>query len=553
MLPIRDDYGALRRDFRWNIPARFNMARACLAVARDGPERTAIVNVLADGGRDAWSFGRLAAEAARLANALDALGVKRGERVAILLPQSPETAATHLAAWMLGAVTVPLATLFGADALKYRLQDSGAAVLVTNRRGVERAAPLRETLSDLRLVICADGLAEGALGWTDLLAAVSDRREALDTAPDDPAVMVYTSGTTGPPKGALHGHRVLLGHLPGVQMSHEFLPQAGDRLWTPADWAWAGGLFNVLLPALYFGIPVVAHRAEKFDPEAALSLMAREGVRNAFIPPTALKMLRATPDPRRHKLNLRTVASGGESLGREAYEWGRSALGLAINEFYGQTECNYVLSSCAAIGVSRPGAIGRPVPGHDVAVIGPEGEVLPPEMQGQIAIRAPDPVMFLEYWRRPDATREKFLGDWFVTGDQSVMDADGYIHFFGRNDDIITSAGYRIGPGEIEDCLIAHPAVRLAAAVGKPDPVRTEIVKAYLVLNEGFAPDDALARAIQAHVRESLSAHEYPREIAFVESIPLTTTGKVIRRHFREAARREVEAEHGAGEPGETG
>jgi acetyl-CoA synthetase len=346
---------------------------------------------------------------------------------------------------------------------------------------------------------------------------------------------------------------VLLGHLPGVQMSHEFLPQAGDRLWTPADWAWAGGLFNVLLPALYFGIPVVAHRAEKFDPEAALALMARGGVRNAFIPPTALKMLRAGPDPRRYSLNLRTVASGGESLGRETYEWGRSALGLTINEFYGQTECNYVLSSCATIGVSQPGAIGRPVPGHDVAIVGPDGEVLPPEVQGQIAVRAPDPVMFLEYWRRPDATREKFSGDWFTTGDQGVMDEDGYIRFFGRDDDIITSAGYRIGPGEIEDCLIAHPAVRLAAAIGKPDPVRTEIVKAYVVLNEGFAPGDALAREIQAYVRDSLSAHEYPREVAFVESIPLTTTGKVIRRHFREAARREAEAERGAGEPGEAG
>jgi acetyl-CoA synthetase len=250
-------------------------------------------------------------------------------------------------------------------------------------------------------------------------------------------------------------------------------------------------------------------------------------------------MMRGVPDPRkRFGIALRTVASGGESLGREVYEWGRSALGLTVNEFYGQTECNYVLSSSAAIGVSRPGAIGKPVPGHMVSVIDESGEVLPPGAQGQIAILRPDPVMFLEYWNRPDATREKFVGDWMTTGDQGVMDEESYIRFVGRDDDVITSAGYRIGPGEIEDCLLRHPAVRLAAAVGKPDPARTEVVKAYVVLNEGFAPGETLAADIRAFVRERLSAHEYPREVVFVDEMPLTTTGKVIRRHFRELARR---------------
>jgi acetyl-CoA synthetase len=549
MLPVRDSYEALRRDFRWRIPARFNIASACLDRAGADGGAPAILNATPGGGTQSWTFAMLARQSARLANALAAHGIGAGDRVAILLPQMPETAVTHLAVWRLGAVTVPLSVLFGVDALAYRLGDSGAAALVTSRAGAQKVAGLRERLETLRLVIAVDGAAEGAEALAALFDKASDRQQPADTGPDDPAVMVYTSGTTGPPKGALHGHRVLLGHLPGVQFSHEFLPRPGDLLWTPADWAWAGGLFNVLLPALYFGIPVVAQRGERFDPEAAYALMASLGVRNAFIPPTALKMLRGVAEPgARYHLRLRTIASGGESLGRETLEWGRAALGLTINEFYGQTECNYVLSSCGALGVSQPGAIGKAVPGHEVAVIDEDGRPLPAGSQGQIAVRAPDPVMFLGYWGRPEATREKFVGEWMTTGDQGVADEEGYVRFVGRDDDVITSAGYRIGPGEIEDCLLGHLAVRLAAAVGKPDPVRTEIVKAYVVLADGYRPSEALAAEIRAWVRERLSAHEYPREVAFVDQMPLTTTGKVIRRHFRDEARREAAAEASAAE-----
>jgi len=330
---------------------------------------------------------------------------------------------------------------------------------------------------------------------------------------------------------------VLLGHLPGVDLPHDFFPQPGDRFWTPADWAWAGGLLDCLLPSLYHGVPMVARRLDKFDPEEAFDLMVQAGVRNTFIPPTALRMLRSAPSPRgRHALALRTVGSGGEALGVEILEWGKSALGLAINEFYGQTECNLVVSSCALIGVTRPGAMGKPVPGHMVAVIGRDGAVLKAGEIGQIAVKRPDPVMFLEYWGRTEATREKFIGDWMATGDQGVTDEDGYITFVGRDDDVITSSGFRIGPGEIEDCLLRHPAVALAAAVGKPDPIRTEIVKVFIVLKPSHPPSDALAAEIQGFVRTRLSAHEYPREVAFIEQMPMTTTGKVIRRLLRERA-----------------
>ena len=392
-------------------------------------------------------------------------------------------------------------------------------------------------LAELALVLTVGGAGEGALDFHVMLARAAAQFTPERTRADDPAMMIYTSGTTGPPKGALEPHRVLLGHLPGVEFVHEFFPQAGDCFWTPADWAWAGGLLNALLPSLYYGVPVVARRFEKFDPDEAYALMAATGVRNAFIPPTALRMLRAGGSPQgRYALNLRTVGSGGEALGGETYEWGRSALGLTINEFYGQTECNKVLAACAKIGVSKPGAIGKPVPGHEVAVIGPDGARCAPGELGQIAVKRPDPVMFLEYWNRPDATRDKFIGDWMTTGDQGVCDEEGYISFVGRDDDVITSAGYRIGPGEIEDCLIRHPAVALAAAIGKPDPVRTEIVKAFIVLKHGVSASDALATDIQAFVRTRLSAHEYPREIAFIPEMPMTTTGKVIRRLLRERA-----------------
>ncbi|WP_265517557.1 acyl-CoA synthetase [Nitratireductor luteus] len=542
MLERRDSYDALYRDFRWKLPPSFNIGTAISDHwARIAPDRIALYDYRPDGEPGSMTFAALARQSNGFAAALRGLGVARGDRVALLLPQSFETVIAHAAIYKLGAVAVPLALLFGTEALEYRLQTAGVRAVVTNEAGLAKVRAVAGRISGLEAIISVDGADREARDFHRLIADADADFEAVETGPDDPAMMIFTSGTTGPPKGALHGHRVLLGHLPGVQFHHEFLPQPGDLLWTPADWAWAGGLLNILLPGLYFGLPVVAGRFEKFEAEAALGLMERIKVRNAFIPPTALRMLKSVPDiSERFDLDLRSVASGGESLGRETYEWARGALGVTINEFYGQTECNIVLSSCAALGVSRGGAIGKPVPGHQVAVIDAEGRALPVGEAGQIAVSRPDPVMFLEYWQNPEATGKKFISDWMTTGDQGMIDADGYVHFVGRDDDVITSSGYRIGPSEIEDCLTGHPAIQLAAAVGKPDPMRTEIVKAYVVLKPGFSGDEALANEIRSFVRERLSAHEYPREVEFVDSMPLTTTGKVIRRIFRDRARREA-------------
>jgi acetyl-CoA synthetase len=371
-----------------------------------------------------------------------------------------------------------------------------------------------------------------AVSFPATLDRASDTFAPVETSADDPALIVYTSGTTGNPKGALHAHRVLLGHLPGVELPQDFFPQPGDRFWTPADWAWVGGLLDVLLPAWHHGVSVVAHRARKFDAMEAVDLMVRHQVRNTFLPPTALKLMRMAnvkPPP----FGLRSIGSGGETLGSELLDWATQTFGVTPNEFYGQTECNLVAANNAALFPIRPGSLGRAVPGHAVAILDDSGQTLAAGETGMIAVRRPDPVMFLGYWNNPDATKSKFAGDFLLTGDLARQDEDGYFWFAGRSDDLITSAGYRIGPGEIEDCLIRHPAVSMAAVAGIPDPVRTEAVKAWIVLREGIAGSPALAADIQAFVRTRLAAHEYPRHVAFVDSLPMTATGKIIRKQLR--------------------
>ncbi|MEX0347751.1 MAG: AMP-binding protein [Rhizobiaceae bacterium] len=542
MLERRETYEALYRDFQWQVPERFNIGTACSDVwAAREPDRIALIEHVETGTSPVLTYGQLSMKSNALAAWLAAQHIGPGDRVALMLPQSFDTAIAHIAIYKLGAIALPLAMVFGEEALEYRLATSGAKAIIAAPEALGKLMGIRDKLPQLRTIVSAESESGEAVGLEHIMAETPSDFSPVVSRADDPSMMIFTSGTTGLPKGALHGHRVLLGHMPGVQMHHEFMPQSGDRLWTPADWAWAGGLLNVLLPGLYLGVPVVAGRFAKFDPEAALALAEKQKIRNMFVPPTALRMMRTVENiSGRFDLDIRTIGSGGEALGRETFDWAKHELGISINEFYGQTECNLVLSACSKLGVAKPGAIGLPVPGHRVAVIDEQGNPVPVGETGQIAVARPDPVMFLEYWDNPAATKEKFVGDWMTTGDQGVTDEDGYVHFFGRDDDVITSAGYRIGPVEIEDCLTGHPAVALAAAVGKPDQLRTEIVKAYVVLKPEHHPGESLKTEIQAWVKDRLSAHEYPREIEFVDSMPLTTTGKVIRREFRERARKEA-------------
>jgi len=541
MLTKTKRYEACVAGFRWALPARYNIAVD--TVTRQDPDALALIHETEDGAVQRFRFGDIERASNRLANALTARGLVRGDRVGVLLPQRPETAIAHIAAFKAGLVSIPLFTLFGPEALSYRLENAGAKAVVTDAAGLETLSPLRDRLPELETIVVTDRATDDGtiLAFDPLLERARDAFVPVDTTADDPALIIYTSGTTGNPKGALHAHRVLLGHLPGVEFPHDFLPQPGDLMWTPADWAWIGGLLDVLLPAWHHGVPVLAHRARKFDPEHAFALMAKHGVRNTFLPPTALKLMRQVDDPARFGHRLRTVASGGETLGAELLDWGRDAFGLTVNEFYGQTECNLVVGSNAAILPVRPGSMGRPIPGHTVAVIDDGGDPLPAGETGMIAVRKGDPVMFLGYWNNPQATAEKFRGDWLITGDTARMDAEGYLWFGGRDDDVITSAGYRIGPAEIEDCLLKHPAVQMAAAIGVPDPLRTEAVKACIVLTPGTVPSESLAQEIKDHVKSRLAAHEYPRIVEFMDSLPMTTTGKIIRRTLRQQAVARIE------------
>ena len=536
MLPQASTYDELIDRFHWEIPETYNIGvDVCDKWAAAEPDRLALIHLRNDGRVEEYTFADMKRLSDQTARMLAAHGVGRGDRVGVLFPQAPETGYVHVAIYKLGAIAVPLFTLFGVEALAYRLQNSAAKAVITNREGAAKIDQIRDGAPDLEVVFDIEGPGPGRLDFHAERGRHPADFEPVETLAEEPALLIYTSGTTGPPKGALHAHRTLLGHLPGVEMSHDFFPQPSDRIWTPADWAWIGGLYDVLMPAWHHGVTVVSHRFAKFDPEAAFQLIADFEVRNAFLPPTALKMMRAVPNPeKRWNYAMRSIASGGETLGAELLDWGRKTFGLTINEFYGQTECNMIVSSCAAIMPAKPGIMGRPVPGHELAIIDEEGNPLPAGELGQIAVKRPDPVMFLEYWRNPQATRDKCIGDWLLTGDMGVMDEEGYIRFVGRNDDVIISAGYRIGPGEIEDCLMGHPAVKMAAAVGVPDETRNEIVKAFIILQEGHEPSEELVREIQNYVKTRLAAHEYPRQIEFVDSFPMTTTGKIMRRKLRE-------------------
>jgi len=403
---------------------------------------------------------------------------------------------------------------------------------VTDEGGWEKIAKIRDRLPELKSVYVTGRVGAGAKSFWSALEQASDRFATVDTSANDPAIIIYTSGTTGNPKGALHAHRVLLGHLPNVEMVHDFLPQPGDVMWTPADWAWIGGLFDALFPALYHGVPVVGYRARKFEPDAAMRLMADQAVRNVFLPPTALKLLRQA-EVRRAGVRLRSIFTGGESLGAELLDWVRATFGIEAHEVFGQTECNLVIGSNANLFPIRPGSMGKATPGFDVRIVDERGSELPRGERGIIGVRQPNPVTMIEYWRNPEATAKKYAGQFLLTGDLGVQDKDGYFWYVSREDDVITSAGYRIGPAEIEDTLLKHPAVALSAVVGIPDPIRTEAVKAWIVLRPGFSPSDRLAREIQDFVKVQLAAHEYPRHVQFTDTLPMTATGKVLRRELR--------------------
>jgi len=535
MLNPGQSYKEVYNSFQWQVPEFYNIGvDICDKWARQR-YRLALIYQDQKGHVTKYTFWDLKRLSNRLANGLKSAGLKQGDRICILLPQCPETAISHIAAYKIGAIAIPLFTLFGIDALEYRLANSQARAIVTDAANLPKIWQIRQNLPHLQTILVTGGVQDDTvLDFWETIDNGSPDFQPVKTKADDPALITYTSGTTGPPKGALHAHRTLLGHLPGVEFPHNFFPREDDLFWTPADWAWIGGLIDVLFPSWHHGIPVLAHRAKKFDPEEAFRLIADHGVRNAFMPPTALKLMRQVKEPRsRHNYRMHSIGSGGETLGEELLDWGQQVMGLTINEFYGQTECNLIVGCCADIMKIRPGSMGLAIPGHVVDVIDDLGNPVEAGTVGEIAVKRPDPVMFIEYWQNPEATRSKFIGDWLLTGDLAKKDDDGYFWFNGRKDDVITSAGYRIGPAEIEDCLMKHPAVALVAVVGIPDEMRTEIIKAFVVPQADIKAGSDVAEDIKTFVKTRLAAHEYPREVEFVRELPMTATGKIMRRELR--------------------
>lgn len=537
-MPSRRRYEDLYATFRWNIPERYNIAADVCDRHASDPAKIALIGVGSAGNTWQMTFREVQRSANRLANLLRSVGLGKGDRVMLLLGQNPWTAIGHVACWKAGLISVPTSTLFAPEAVAYRLNNAGVRIVISdlaNAPTVEKAMPLATSVERVFLV---DGAASNAPSLPETLEAARDTFENVDTAADDPAFLNFTSGTTGNPKGALQAHRSMLGHLPGIELGLDNFPQPGDCMWSPADWAWLAGLMDVLMPAWYHGVPVLTFRAPRFDPEQAFAMMGHHRVRTALLTPTMLRVMRQVPDPiGTYGVDLRAIISGGESVGKELHEWADGALGAPINEMFGQTECNLVLGSNGSIMPVKPGSLGRDVPGHIAGIVDDDGQLLPHGTIGNLAFRAPDPVMMLEYWKNPEATLNKYVSGWLITGDTASCDEDGYYWFHGRADDVITSAGYRIGPSEIEDALARHPAVVMAAAIGIPDPVRTESIEAFVILKHGTQPSRLLVEEIRNSVRSHLAKHEVPHEIEFVSALPMTTTGKILRRELRDIER----------------
>jgi acetyl-CoA synthetase len=528
------DWEQAYRTFHWPRVEQYNIAEDCLG-RRD--ERPALIAVT---GNDVTpvSFHRLDAMSNTVAAYLLSLGCKPGDRVAIKLSQSLEMAVVVFAALRAGLVVVPLSTVIGADGLAHRVADSRPRVLVAD--GTAEDVQLARTAGATLLATGADTPAP-RLGEV-LAGPVSHGRIMAATSPQTPALLMYTSGTTGKPKGVLHGHRVLLGHQSvGYALDG---PRPDDVAYSPVDWAWAGGMMLGLLVPLAYGIPVVAHRERHFDPERTFDLLADCGVSVGLFPPTALRLLRDSGSvaSARDRLRLRCLVTGAEAVEPGLSEWTEVELKARLNNAYGQTEANALIGHSSMLGRLDDAALGRPYPGHAVAVLDQSLQPTPVGATGEIAVRADDPVCMLGYWDAEAATALKIRDGWLLTGDNAHVDAGGQIFFHGRNDDIIKSGGYRLGPAEIESAICAHPAVAECAVIGLPDPARGEVVTAFVRLKNGSGGDDELSRAFQTKVRERVGAHASPRVVRYVPDLPRTVTGKVDRARLRTDAERAATA-----------
>ncbi|MFH1975479.1 MAG: AMP-binding protein [Pseudomonadota bacterium] len=537
-----ESWDQLCANFKWEIPEKkMNAAYyVCDAHAED-KSKVAIFHEDGTGQKGKITFWELKNLTNRLANYLQSQGLNKGDRVAICMPQRAETIISHIAAWKLGCVSMPLTVLFGSDGLKYRLEHSDAKVAIVEDTVLDTLRGIKQNLKDLKkiLVVGDVELEEDEIEFGEAMAGMPRDFDPVELDPDDNMVLIYTGGTTGDPKGVVHRHSWIFrgpGHFAAL-CNAEIRP--GDVFWNPADFAWGGPLFDLAFPGLFYGKPILTYSGGgKFDPEKAFKLIEDYGLTILYIPPTGLRMMRQVDNPSA-KFDLssgRVLMSGAEAFGKALPEWAAKTFGshIVVHEAYGQTEATLLTMNCQRYYEYKYN-IGKAVPGLKVEVLDDEGNVLPPREQGEIAIGAFDgnPVVFKEYWKNPEETKAKFKGNWMLTGDLGTKDKDGYFTFLSRKDDIIISSGYRFGPSEIEDILIKHEAVVEAAVIGVPDETRGEIPKAFVILREGYEPTDDLVMKLQVFVQKRLAKHEYPRKIQFVAELPKTTTGKIKRRDLR--------------------
>jgi acetyl-CoA synthetase len=519
-------YEEMRAAFRWDVPARYNIAADVLD--KHEPGRTAMFWEDWQGNERTLTFGELQSLANRAANVLREAGVREGDRVAVTLPPVPEAAATFLAVYKLGAILLSLSVLYGDDAIAHRLRDSGAKVVVTDAENRPRIDAVRDGLPGLERVLVLGEDLDG------LLAAASDRFETLDTAADAPAQLYYSSGTTGLAKGILHAHRYLLAHCE-FDVCHDI--RDDEVFHSTGEWAWIAGIVPGILAPWRYGAPIAVFRRHGgYDPAQTLHVLERHRVRNMFATPTALRAMAALGDvaERFPGIDLRITCSAGEPLNPEVIRWFRSQFGIDVLDYYGLTESYPLCGNFPTMEV-RPGSMGKPIPGWEMALLDGDENPVPEGETGEICLQArSNPHYPLGYWGKPEESEEVFGGPWFHTKDVARRDEDGYVWYEGRNDDVIISAGYRIGPFEVESAMVEHPSVVEAAAVASPDERRGNVVKGFVRVADGVEPSEELARSIREHVRSRLGAWAYPREIEFVDDLPKTLTGKIRRIELRE-------------------
>jgi len=525
--------------FEITIPSKTNIARNTVErYAAERPDQLALIFEDEDLTLRTWTFAELDRDASRLAHGLVGLGIGRGDRVALHTGMLPETGILHMALYKLGVIAVTLSQLYGPDTLAHILNHAEAVAIVTQDQAWDQFRGREDEFPTLQHRIVVGSAQGDEITFADLLAesAGKDSFAAVDTKADDVALLMYTSGSTGLPKGIMHGHSILESYVPSLSLAYNLDRDDPDAVfWSPADWAWVGGLLDLLLIAWRFGRTVVTS-GHRFDAEWAFDFMTRRGVTHSFMTPTALKRLAqvAAPKKRWPDLKLRVVCTGGEALPSAVLDWAEKDLSIVCNEFYGLTEFNHLIGSCKALYPSLPGSMGIAYPGHATTIINGKGEPLADGEEGEIVTASDDVTQFLGYWKDTERTADLRFGQWLRTGDMAVRDPDGYYWYRGRTDDLIKSSGFRIGPTEIEDSLLRHMAVAEAAVVASPDDDRGAIVKAFIRLAEGHSASDDLTADLQAHVKQNLAAYKYPREIEYVDSFELTSSGKINRRKLRE-------------------